>query len=91
MKLILSPAFVRAAKKLLRRNPELTSSVRETLKLLEEDMSHPRLKSHKLKGELEGAWACKVVYDVRIIFREVVEDGESALLLRTIGSHDDVY
>jgi len=46
-----------------------------------------------LKGQLAGAWACSVGYDVRILF-EFVENlatGEEEILLLTMGSHDAVY
>lgn len=91
MKLILSKAFVRDAKRLLKRNLRLSESVRETLNLLELDISHPQLKTHKLKGKLKDCWACSAGYDLRIIF-EIVKDGiEDAILLQSIGTHDEVY
>jgi len=51
------------------------------------------LHSHKLKGELAGAWACTVDYDNRILF-EFVENpqpGDEEILLLTMGTHDEVY
>lgn len=51
------------------------------------------LHSHKLKGELAGAWACTVDYDNRILFEfaQNPESGEEEILLLTMGTHDEVY
>lgn len=91
--LVWSAAFVRAVKRALRRQPELREGVERTLKLLAEDPFHPMLHSHKLKGELAGAWACTVDYDNRILFEFVrnPESGEEEILLLTMGTHDEVY
>jgi mRNA-degrading endonuclease YafQ of YafQ-DinJ toxin-antitoxin module len=63
------------------------------LQLLAEDPFHPALHSHKLKGELSGAWACAVDYDNRILYEFVrnPESGEEEILLLAIGTHDEVY
>jgi mRNA-degrading endonuclease YafQ of YafQ-DinJ toxin-antitoxin module len=67
--------------------------IERTLKQLAEDPFHPTLHSHKLKGELAGAWACTVDYDNRVLFEFVrnPESGEEEILLLTIGTHDEVY
>ena len=91
MKLLLSPTFSRAAKRILKRNPTFAESIRETLTLLEADVFHPQLKTHKLKGKLQGSWACSVAYDLRIIFEIVEFENEEAILLQTIGTHKEVY
>jgi mRNA-degrading endonuclease YafQ of YafQ-DinJ toxin-antitoxin module len=56
VKLLPSPSFTRATKRILKRNPKFAEDLRNTLKLLEEDIFHPQLKTHKLKGVLEGSW-----------------------------------
>ncbi|CAG0941126.1 hypothetical protein BROC_01287 [Candidatus Brocadiaceae bacterium] len=89
--LIRSNAFVRAAKQLLRKNPQLAADIQTALTLLSEDAFHPKLKTHKLKGCLEGSWACSGGYDLRIIFEFVQFDGAEAILLQSLGSHDEVY
>ncbi len=90
MKLLLSPSFVRAAKKICRTNPELDQDIQLTLQLLERDIFNTKLGTHKLKGN-RGIWSCKVAYDARILFRFVDEGSEKAILLLTVGTHDDVY
>jgi addiction module RelE/StbE family toxin len=92
MNLVWSPAFIRAVKRLVRQNPSMRSQIEQTLQLLAEDPFHPKLRTHKLKGELAGKWSCSIDYSNRIIFR-IVEDSDSReeILLLTLGSHDEVY
>ncbi len=61
--------------------------------LLQKDPFQLKLKTHKLKGILEGTWACSIDYDLRIIFNFVKnkETNETEILLIDIGSHDEVY
>ena len=89
--LIRSNAFILAAKQLLRKNPQLAGDIQTALVLLSEDAFNPKLKTHKLKGCLEGSWACSGGYDLRIIFEFVQLDGSEAILLQTLGTHDEVY
>jgi len=89
--LIQTTAFVRSAKRILKRRPELISRVSETLSLLETDAFDPRLRSHKLQGSLSGYWSCSVEHDLRIVFEFVQDQGVEAIMLASIGSHDEVY
>ncbi len=91
--LVWSSAFVRAFERAVRRQPGLQAKVERTLQQLVRDPFHPSLHSHKLKGELAGAWACSVDYENRILFEFVQnpESGEEEILLLTMGTHDEVY
>ena len=82
---------MRAARKLVTKNPQHSNEILSILELLTTDAFHPRLKTHKLKGDLEGSWACSAGYDLRIIFRFVHYQGAEAILLESIGTHDEVY
>ena len=89
--LIRSTAFIRAARRHLKKHPQTADDLKATLLLLSEDAFDPRLKTHKLKGDLDGVWACSAAYDLRILF-EIVEHGQAeAILLLTMGTHDEVY
>jgi mRNA interferase YafQ len=68
----------------------LPEILQQTLELLAEDAFDPRLKAHKLRGDLEGAWACRAGYDLRILFEFVQHEGAEAISLQTIGTHDEV-
>jgi mRNA-degrading endonuclease YafQ of YafQ-DinJ toxin-antitoxin module len=76
---------------MLRRNPGAAQDVQAALELLADDAFHPQLRTHKLKGRLEGSWACSAGYDMRIVFRFVHYEGAEAILLETVGTHEDVY
>ena len=91
--LVWSANFKRAFRRIVRRRPELRARIQQAIELLAEDPFHPTLRSHKLKGELAGIWACKVDYYNRILFDFVTnpESGEEEILLLTMGTHDEVY
>jgi hypothetical protein len=59
--------------------------------LLAEDAFHRQLKTHKLKGRLVGSWACSAGYDLRMVFQFVQYKGAEAILLESLGTHDEVY
>ncbi len=89
--LLPSSAFVRAARRTLKKQPAAAAAVQSALELLADDAFHPQLRTHKLKGKLEGSWACTVSYDLRIIFSFVKNEDREAILLETVGSHEEVY
>jgi len=62
-----STAFVRATRRIVRKYPHAAGDVQGALELLTEDAFHPQLRTHKLKGKLEGSWACSAGYYLRII------------------------
>ena len=76
---------------MLRKKPNLVDDVYAALTLLENDVYHPSLRTHKLTGSLHGSWACSAGYDLRIIFSFVKHEGREAILLESIGTHDEVY
>ena len=61
------------------------------LQLRAEDAFHAKLRTHKLKGKLEDSWACTSGYDLRVVFRFVQYEGAEAILLETVGTHEEVY
>ena len=93
MQLLWSKGFIRDFKRLTRRNPQLRFLVEQTLQQLADDPFNSSLHTHKLKGDLSGAWACSIDYSNRILFEFVPnpDSGELAISLLTLGSHDDVY
>jgi mRNA-degrading endonuclease YafQ of YafQ-DinJ toxin-antitoxin module len=83
--------FERALQRCSAKNPLVERSIRAALERLANNAFDPRLKTHKLKGDLAGRWAASAGYDLRIIFRLVQHDGREAILLLSVGTHDDVY
>lgn len=89
--LLQSSAFARDLRAWLKSRPGSARDVEATLAQLSADASHPSLRSHKLKGRLAGCWACSAGYDLRIVFEFVQHEGAEAILLLTVGTHDEVY
>jgi addiction module RelE/StbE family toxin len=89
--LIRTNAFIRAARRYVKKHAHSTAALEASLTLLEQDAFDPRLKTHKLKGDLDGCWACSAGYNLRIIFNFVEQDGHEAISLLALGSHDEVY
>jgi addiction module RelE/StbE family toxin len=89
--LVRTTAFVRAMRRYLKKRRQAAPEVSATLELLAADAFDPRLKTHKLTGDLDDTWACSAGYDLRILFEFVQHDDAEAILLLTMGSHDEVY
>ena len=58
--LVWDSSFKRAFKRSIRENPQLKTKIFVVLELLLENPYNPTLKAHKLKGRLDGLWACWV-------------------------------
>ena len=86
-------SFRRAFRRQTRKNSRLWQRILAVLELLAQDVFDPRLKTHKLRGQLEGLWACWVEYDCRIVFafEPDPDSGQDMIVLIDIGTHDEVY
>lgn len=91
--LVWGRSFQRAFKHNLKRRPELREKIESALSKLADDPFDPALRTHKLKGELAGSWACTVEYDCRIVFDMTRNPatGQEDIVLIDIGKHDEVY
>jgi mRNA-degrading endonuclease YafQ of YafQ-DinJ toxin-antitoxin module len=91
--LILTPRFERAFRRLVGKNPALRLQIETALRRLAADCNDPRLKTHRLSGQLEGLHACSVGYDCRIVFckQKHPQTLAEVLILVNIGSHEEVY
>ncbi len=89
--LLPSAAFIRSGRRFARKHPNIATELESVLALLAEDAFHPQLKTHKLKGKLAGSWASSAGYDLRIVFEFVQHKGAEAILLASVGTHDEVY
>lgn len=91
LKVLRTNRFVRQAKKYIRRNPEAAESISRTIMLLSANPDDPKIKTHKLKGDMTGFWSVSAGYDLRIIFKFTDHEGQEAIMLHGIGTHDEVY
>jgi len=89
--LIPAPAFVRASRRFLKKHPASANDLETLLQCLEADPFAPALRTHKLKGALAGSWAASGGYDLCVVFRQAKHQGQPAIVLEAIGTHDEVY
>ena len=89
--LLRSPAFERDLRSWLKSRPGTAASIEATLEQLSVDAADPSLRTHKLRGILAGCWACRVGNDLRIVFEYAQHEGSEAILLLSLGTHDQVY
>jgi mRNA-degrading endonuclease YafQ of YafQ-DinJ toxin-antitoxin module len=75
----------------VKKRPQAVVAIREAVARLANDAFDPKLRTHKLKGDLGGCWACSAGYDLRIVFDFVQHSGAEAILLLSVGTHDEVY
>ena len=61
--------------------------LRAALRRFSVDPLDPLLRTHKLRGDLNGYWAFSVDDDLRVLFRW---EGEVFTLI-ALGNHDEVY
>ena len=92
-RLVWDTSFRRAFRRVAHRSPEIRGRIVTVLAALAEDPFDPQLKTHKLRGQLEGLWGCWMEYDCRIVFALEADSagGEDAIVLVDIGTHDEVY
>jgi len=83
--IILSSAFQRQLKRLVKQNPRLRNRIAKILKFLAQNANYPSLKLHKLSGQ--NNWSISVTRDIRIVIHL---RGKQVFCLR-IGTHDRVY
>ena len=83
-----SASFKRAFKKRLKNQADTEAKFWKTVEMFVNDPYDPRLKTHKLSGQLKDLWSFRVEYDVRVIFYFVEE---TKVVFVDIGTHDEVY
>lgn len=89
IQLVWTNTFAHTARRFLKRNPHLRGEFERTLRQLEEDPAHPKLRLHPLKGKLLGKHAVSLTYSHRIVLILALEDDEITLL--DVGTHDQAY
>ena len=81
--------FVRTARRFVKRNPQLAPALAATLEQLADDPRHPRLRLHRLRGQLDGLWAARVTYRIRVVL--ILDEDQREITLLDVGTHDEVY
>jgi addiction module RelE/StbE family toxin len=87
--LVWTAHFTRAARKFIKRHPELKKKVALILRDLEKDPFQPHLDHHHLGGKQTGVQAVSITDSYRITMTVIITKKE--IILLDIGSHDEVY
>ncbi len=83
-----SSSFKRAFKKRIEVRRDLEQKFWRRVEIFTANPHDPRLRTHKLSGELREQWSFTVEYDVRVVFSFLPK---SRAVFEDIGSHDEVY
>ena len=87
--LVWTETFLHTARKFIRKHPELSGVLEDSLKQLEEDPHHPKLKLHPLKGKHRDKHAVRLTYSHRIV--PILNIRANEIVLMDISTHDEVY
>ena len=88
-RLIYPDSYIRRAKKLLKKHPEIHNQYEKTLALLEINPHHPSLRLHGLQGRLKGLSSVSINMSYRIVLELIIVDSD--IILVDVGKHDQVY
>ena len=83
-----SASFQRAFKKRIAGRKDLEQKFWRRVEIFTANPHDPRLRTHKLSGELREQWSFTIEYDVRVVFSFLPN---SRAVFEDIGSHDEVY
>ena len=87
MNFSLSTEVASELKKLKYKQPLLFKKIQKQLKTFKENVNHPSLRTHKLKGNLSNTWSISIEGNMRMIY---TINNKEALFFK-IGNHDEVY
>ena len=88
-RLIFTDSYIKRARKVLKKHPQIGSQYRKTLELLELNPHHPSLRLHNLKGNLKGLSSISINMSYRIVLHLMISDED--IILIDMGTHDQVY
>lgn len=87
--LVFTEQYTRRAAKFIKRHLEVAGAYVKTLSLLEANPRHPSLRTHALKGHLEGLHSISINMSFRITIEMIITEKE--IILINVGDHDQVY
>ncbi len=83
----LTPEVADTLKKLKHKQPLVFKKVRKQLKTFKENVKHPSLRTHKLRGNLSQTWSISIEGNIRLIYS--IKNNEAIFF--KLGNHDEVY
>jgi addiction module RelE/StbE family toxin len=81
--------FEKKLKKFIKKNPEFKTILKEKLQILQENPFDPRLRTHKLSGNLKDYYSIWLTYEYRIVVKIYLK--EKLIEFYATGTHDEVY
>ncbi len=83
-------SFRKSYKNFLRGGRIFRADVENVVLMISQEKILPVMyKDHKLSGEYEGYRECHIKKDILIIYR--IDKSRSMLIMRNIGTHDDLF
>lgn len=84
-----SSTFKRSFKRKIKKRKDIQDKFFEYLEIFSQNPFNPKLKTHKLTGDLKDFWSFSLEFDLRVVF--AFEENFSKAVLMDIGTHDEVY
>jgi proteic killer suppression protein len=81
--------FEKKLKKFIKKHPDLKSILKEKFQILQENPFDPRLRTHKLTGNLKDFYSFCLTYEYRIVIKIYLK--EKLIKFYAIGAHGEVY
>lgn len=88
MKILLSQDVIKDIKELRSRDIKLFKKIKKQLRLFFTDHTHPSLRTHKLKGNLNNLWSISIDMKIRMVY---VITKHNEAYFTDIGTHSEVY
>lgn len=90
MEIAFAPSFKKSFRKRIALAPAFELIFWNEVALFIENPFNPKLKTHKLSGQLKEYWSFSLGYDCRIVFYFTKDKPKKAVFV-DIGSHNEVY
>lgn len=87
--ILYTESYLKRAKKIIKKHPDLLSQYEKTLKILEINPYHPSLRLHRLQGKLSELYSVSINISYRMTIIFLIENDR--IIPIDIGSHDEVY
>ena len=88
-KILYTDAYIRKARRFIKKHPELENQYKKTLTLLELNPAHRSLRLHKLSGKHEDLYSVSINLSYRISLLFLIE--KDTIIPISVGTHDEVY
>ncbi|MBI4660896.1 MAG: type II toxin-antitoxin system mRNA interferase toxin, RelE/StbE family [Verrucomicrobia bacterium] len=88
MEIAFSTSFRRTFRKRIAVDQELEAKYWQQVRIFLQNPHDPRLRTHKLSGDLREIWSFSIGHDMRVVFFFA---GDRKAVFTDVGKHDEVY